>query len=541
MKRSADANYKLFLLLAGLLYFFLEWFTSPTMGDDTIYHFQFSLNPDAPPQPIRNFGDLISSQVAHYFTINGRFPVHFLAQTMFAFVPDGVVDLLNTIVFVFMVYLCGRIITPTGRNRVAYATLLLFFIFVVIRGFQTAFLWQLGAFNYLWPITINLLLYVSLTKTQKQGFAFGHLWWLFPLALLAGWSHEALSLPVTVAMACYLWQHRKERNLSPLVAVFVLYAAGTALCLFSPGVMTRVGDNSSLAGRLVSAVVTAIFNVRVGWLLLITLIVAMRKKVVTMNDLRRNVWLILGILAAYGIVVLSGQTVIRVAFMADFMALVVMLALWQKLLTGRTLRVFTLVAAIVSAVFYVPALALCHEQTQNYRFALRQMQLPGERIVATRSMQPRNWLEAVVTDRYVQNFADYGIWGSYMPFDPKDSNNRCLARMFGKRKMLLLPEDVLNKMRTDSTAYRQWSADKDGKIYVWQLPSDKKVSEVKFLLKPEDVSKLHFWQRPVVYKPDSFVLDDFRWEVVPAFGRRYLVFTVPTTNVKRRIGSVELN
>lgn len=538
MKKTPALNYKLFLLIVGLLYFLMEWFTSPTMGDDTIYHFQFQFDPNTSPEPINSLSDLFRSQLVHYQTINGRLPVHLLAQALFAFVPDWLTNILNTFMFVLMVGLSVRIITPSGRGRIGFGVLLVSFIFVVIRGVQSAFFWQLGAFNYLWPITINLLLYVLLARRE-----YGHnllSWWLPLLSLLAGWSHEALSVPVCVGMAVCLWHRRKSSNRMPLAVCFVFYAIGVALCVFSPGVMTRVGDNPSLSGRVVSAVVTTIFNVRVGWLLLITVIVALRKKVLSAADIRRNASVVASVVVAYGVVALSGQTVIRVAFMADFLSLIVMLALWRKLFSDRIVFFGSVAAAVVSLAMYVPALVLCVRQTQCYRFTLGQMRSPGEKIVATRSVEPHNWFDKIVISRYVQNFADYGILGSYMPFDSRDSNNRCLARMYGKRWMLLLPEDVLSKMRTDSTAYRHYEADQDGKIYIWQLRPDQHVSEVKFLLKPEDVSQLHWWQRPVAYKDDSYELDDFRWEVVSAYSRRYLVFCVPTTNIKRRIGTVEL-
>lgn len=538
MKKTPDLNYKLFLLLVGLLYFLMEWFTSPTMGDDTIYHFQFQFDPNAAPEPISNLADLFRSQWVHYQTVNGRLPVHLLAQSLFAFVPDWITNILNTLMFVLMVGLSIRIITPSGRGRIGFGVLLVFFIFVMIRGVQSAFFWQLGAFNYLWPITINLLLYVLLTRRDDGRESLS--WWLPLLSLLAGWSHEALSVPVCVGMAVCLWLRRKSPNRMPLAVCFVFYAIGVALCVFSPGVMTRVGDNPSLWGRVVSAVVTTIFNVRVGWLLLITVIVALRKGALSAVDVRRNLWVMASVVVAYCVVALSGQTVIRVAFMADFLSLIVMLALWRKLLSDRIVLICSVSAAAVSAALYVPAIVLCVRQTQCYNFTLSQMRSPGEKIVATRSVEPHNWLDEILISRYVQNFADYGIWGSYMPFDSHDSNNRCLARMYGKRWMLLLPEDVLRKMRTDSTAYRHYEADQNGRIYVWQLRPDQQVSEVKFLLKPEDVSQLHWWQRPVAYKDDSYVLDDFRWDVVSAFNRRYLVFCVPTTNIKRRIGMVEL-
>ena len=117
---------------------------------------------------------------------------------------------------------------------------------------------------------------------------------------------------------------------------------------------------------------------------------------------------------------------------------------------------------------------------------------------------------------------------------------RAAAAMYGKPQLVFLPEDVVQRITTDSTAYQHYELDEHQQLYIWQLEDNKPVSKVIFHLKPEDITSLSLPQRLVAYKDNDYVLDDdFRYSVVHIAGRHYLVFTKPTTNIYRRIDSIE--
>ena len=161
-------GYSAVLVVVGLLYLLLEHNTTPTLLDDVVYRFQFTASGGMPPEPIQNLGDVLRSQYWHYLTINGRAPAHVLAQTFLTLVPGQVLNVLNALLFMLLIDGGVRLIAPPKEGRVACAALLGGTIFVLLRGFQGALLWQLGTLNYLWPIVLHLFFLLSLRKRLQQ-------------------------------------------------------------------------------------------------------------------------------------------------------------------------------------------------------------------------------------------------------------------------------------------------------------------------------------------------------------------------------------
>ena len=192
-------------------------------------------------------------------------------------------------------------------------------------------------------------------------------------------------------------------------------------------------------------------------------------------------------------------------------------------------------------VYFVPATMVRYENYSNYRHMERQMSEEGREVVAVRC--PVDGEQPVMDffrHRFVNPTADFGTFCSYMGFNTKDINMRYAAALYGKQQMVFLPEDVVQRIEIDSTAYQHYELDKHQQLYIWQLKAGKPVSKIVFHLNPEDVSSLSLPQRLLAYKDDTYTLDDdFHYSVVTVNGRHYLVFTRPTTNIYRRIGSIE--
>lgn len=271
-------GYSAVLVVAGLLYLLLEHNTTPTLLDDVVYRFQFTATGGLPPEPIQNLGDVLRSQYWHYLTINGRAPAHVLAQTFLTLVPGQVLNVLNALLFMLLIDGGVRLIAPPKQGRVACAALLGGTIFVLLRGFQGALLWQLGTLNYLWPIVLHLFFLLLLRKRLQQAPTLGSTIVLLPVALLAGWTHEALSLPVSLGLVTWLivnGQGKQRQHLAPAIAAYII---GTALCLASPGIWHRAGDAPTFASRLINGCVAIATNVRILWALMLTLLILWRQK-----------------------------------------------------------------------------------------------------------------------------------------------------------------------------------------------------------------------------------------------------------------------
>ena len=127
-----------------------------------------------------------------------------------------------------------------------------------------------------------------------------------------------------------------------------------------------------------------------------------------------------------------------------------------------------------------------------------------------------------------------------MGFDSTDINMRCAARLYGKERLTFLPEDVVERIETDSTAYTDYELDRNKDLYVWRMKNDRPVKSVTFILNDEDTSKLMPHQRLVAYHGDEYELEDYKFEVTEVCGRPFLVFTKPTTNIFRRIRTIDI-
>ena len=563
MKRTR--SYWLFLAVTGLAMLWLNLLDVPTLSDDIIYRFMWNTDQTAPVQDIGGVGDLLHSQWNHYLSTNGRMPVHLLAQAFLVFCPAWVLQTLNALLFVLLVHLCVRwVTTPTGaqagtRHQLCTAVSVTFLLFVVFQGIRTAFFWSLGAFNYLWVLVAVMLLMLYIRDNANRPLTGWRLVLLSLLALLAGWSHEALSLPLSVALATWLLTsrishfssrtstlHLPPSTLSPLTShlssLIICFMLGTALCLLSPGIWHRSTEGVTLQGRLLSGAINCVSNIRVLWLLVLTLAVLWwKRRTVVRQHLLAHAYGYVALVVAFGIVVLCGTNLERVAFYVDFIAMLLWLQLLHGLVTDVWSRRVVAVGCVLLVLAFIPACIVRQENRDSWLQAEQQMEEPGRELIAVRQpLKGENVVMDYFRNHYANSSFEFGFYCVYMAFDANDINSRCAARMFGKDRMLFLPEDVVSRIQTDTAAYRHYELDRSGNLFVWRLDHDRPVHTVRFVLNDEDPSQLNFLQRLLVYDGDSYELDDFHHEVVHVCGRPYLVFTRPTTNIARRIRDVEI-
>ena len=531
-------SYVIFLLLTGFAILLLNLMDMPTLSDDMVYRFMWNTEPQDEVRNIGGLANLFSSQWTHYLTINGRLPVHLLAQAFLAFVPPIVLQVINTILFMLLIRLCTLFIGQ--KNRLFIAVMVVFLLFVVINGFRTTMVWSLGAFNYLWVLVGVLTLFLWLRKIKEQLLSKRD-WLLSPLAIFAGWSHEALSLPLSVAIVCFLFVNRK--NLRRAVTPYLLcFLVGTTLCFLSPGIINRSTEGVTLMTRMLSAAMNCLFNIRVLWLLLFTLIIIGRKdRLFFRQHLKENIYVYVALSVSFVITLLCGTTLERVAFFTDFIAMLLLLKVFSEKISALWSRRLMIVAIALMLVCYVPAYVVRQENRDMWKNMEQQMNEPGRELIAVQL--PEKGKNAVIDyfrQRYVNPSAEFGFYCVYMAFDATDINMRCAAKLYGKQRLTFLPADVVSRIEADSNAYACYEMDRNNDLYVWRLNEKKPVSSVRFILNEEDLSALYLWQRLMVYDGDVYELDDFHFETVKVCEKPYLVFTRPTTNITRRIKDIEL-
>ena len=535
----------IFIVAVTIIIGLLNWYSTPTMSDDILYHFVWQEEWQQPLEPIESLSDVVRSQIVHYHCVNGRTVCHILAQIGLNLVPEYVVKIINTLVFMLLLWLVNIYISQRKDNQLMVGALSFGLIFLVMSGFNTAFLWLIGSFVYTYSLIFTMCMLLLLRKIKDQPFSKKSLL-LLPLCFLFGWSHEAIALPLALAFILYIIVHRKYALSSASTYCMIAYTLGMLMIISSPALWVRAdADGITLMQRLISGCMNIATNIRISWLLIITLaIIAIknRKSIRQRFNGITNGYLLFAWLIAVGIVFVCGTNLDRVGVCADFLALLILLDIWQsKKLSLKRQNLIVIVIVSLSVLIAVPATIYSKQNYDNYLYHCSQLQ-NKEKTALVRVRQIDDnicWILQQIKNRYVNPTVEYGFYNCYMAFDSHDSNSMAFAALHGKKSVILLPEDVISAIEHDSTAYSHYMADKHDKLYIQRLPdSINVVNKVTFLLGEE--VPLKFYQRPLSYPGYEYELDDFKHEVVTVCGRNYLVMTIPTTNIKRRIKDLRI-
>ena len=533
--------YWLWMLLFGIAMINLNLLDVMTLSDDLLYRFIWQADEHNEPQKLESLSDLWQSQLIHYQVQNGRAVVHTLGQAMLTLVPSWLFQFVNGLLAVVLLHLCVCFSNRNANKKLLVSVIACVLLLIVMRGVRTTMLWSIGTVNYLWVTVATLTFVLFLQQLGTRKLTVLH-FVLSPLSLFVGWSHEGLCLPVTVVFLFFIFVNRKQIIIAfPAYVLYMIwYAVGSLLCLLSPGIWDRAAEGVTLSSRMLTGCLNMVFNVRVVWLLLLCMaILWFRNRKRLKYIILHEYCLFIGLLVSFTIMFLCGTSLERVAFFADFMALLILLR--NFLPTGRW-ATFTLGGGIILLlIFYFGAFLVRKENAVNFMFMENQMKEPGKEIISVK--QPvlgQNPLMDFFRERYVNPTAEFGFFCSYMGFDCNDINMRCAAKLYGKQRMVFLPEDVLERIMTNSTAYQHCQLDRSQKLYVWQMKHSHPVDHLIFELNNEDPSQLLPHQRLVAYHGDTYELDPFNYEVITLQSRNYLVFTKPTTNIYRRIKRILL-
>ena len=124
---------------------------TPIIADDFAYLYSFENG-----ERITGLDGIFNSLKAHYYTMNGRLIPHFFVH-LFLLLPDIVFDIVNSLMFLLMVYLINSFIEKENKSN----NFVLVISFILICFFQSAFgevyLWTAGSINYLWAIVIAII------------------------------------------------------------------------------------------------------------------------------------------------------------------------------------------------------------------------------------------------------------------------------------------------------------------------------------------------------------------------------------------------
>ena len=534
-------SYVILLITITVIIGLLQLWSAPTMSDDILYRFIWQTEWQSPLEPITSVGDVIKSQLVHYECINGRSILHFIGQVMINLIPEEGYKIINTLMFLLLI---GSVVKYVSKEKVFYGiiTALTFgLLFLVIKGFGTAFIWSMGSFNYTWSLLFTMAFLLLLRRLGKREISWS-LVPLIPLSFLFGWTHEAIALPVSISIIAYIIIHRKDHLLHQTATYCMFaYCLGMSMILSSPALWWRTDlEGISLSQRLFYGCINIIFGIRISWILILSLLMIWFRKRQHFKDfISQHIYLLLAWLAAMGIVFVCGSTLDRVVICADFLAMLIVLQLWQGkwLLQYQTVIIALIIT--ISIFTAIPAFKLSYQNYQNYRYHCQQLEQKDNYLIKVRQL-PHNmslWMSMII-GRYINPTIEFNYYNCYMAFDKKDNNNRCAAYLYDKKEVVFLPEDVVDNIQRNPQAYQEYATDEHHNLYIRQLKPEEKVNKVTFIL--GDEVPIHFYQRILTYPDYTYELDAFNYEVLDINNRKYLVMTIPPSNISRRIKQISI-
>lgn len=255
MERNIDRYISiLFFTSLGCLFHILNSNVS-FRNDDLLYSFMYlkeyicdSPHPIDIHAPIKGLGDIFISQYNHYFSMNGRTPVHFIIQLFCGILGKDVFNVCTSLVYIAFIIGLTKLIYPKPHKYFYYmgVTCVFWFLFPVQSFFSSGIAFSI---NYLWSLTACIW-FLLLYKKIKSNVKLFNIW--SPAALfasfLAGWSHEGFSISISGALFFYYLLHYKEFK-GQEMGVVIAFWLGTSMIVFSPAALARFNGTDGGQGN----------------------------------------------------------------------------------------------------------------------------------------------------------------------------------------------------------------------------------------------------------------------------------------------------
>ena len=244
----------LMLIVGSFLFFYtLNYLMPMAFGDDYLYAFMWQGNPMYVPLTedavkVTSFRDLLTSQIAFYYTWSGRIVNNTLSQ-LFVWAGKDVFNLFNALACVLLVleiYWCankGRVTLNFDTNRLAW---LFLFFWLFTPSFPSVVFWLVGSCHYLWPavfLTGFLIpfIYKYYFSDKEVGINGWYGFGMFIFGIVAGCTNENSVCWVILLLLMYILKNRKLQALESWVYTGMAgLTIGYALLMFSPGNFVRL-------------------------------------------------------------------------------------------------------------------------------------------------------------------------------------------------------------------------------------------------------------------------------------------------------------
>jgi len=229
--RWHDAAYWGLMAVACAVFMVMNWLT--TIKEDDL---AFSLI-EGQWTPIKSLLDVWHSHLNHFVDANGR-TANLVASIFCGVLGKSVFNVCNTLIFGLMAHLLSLL--TTGRRSLLALSMFLAVVGTCYPVPGETMLWLDGSCNYMWAITLSLLIAYYLQQPNRSlGWGRGVL--LFLAALVAGSFNEATSFGFFAGWSLYYIFNRQRFNRT-VATVLLGYLVGLVIIVASPGAWDRAAD-----------------------------------------------------------------------------------------------------------------------------------------------------------------------------------------------------------------------------------------------------------------------------------------------------------
>lgn len=239
MSRKSIGSIILLIIVASLIC----WFSilAVWLGDDLNYAYSFI--PGLRMYRVQSLMDIIQSQNAHYFYVNGRYWAHVLVQYFCGIWGQPIFAVCNGIAYILFFLILFKLYGTSLSNFKSVASI----VVLSLLSLQTKMVpsCQIG---YIWTFAVTMCFIYIFFKTSSDSNPF-RLILLALFSIFAGNGQEGINVGVSGALIIF-WACNLKRLTLRQYVMLISFGIGALICCLSPGILQRAEGSSVNNGIL---------------------------------------------------------------------------------------------------------------------------------------------------------------------------------------------------------------------------------------------------------------------------------------------------
>lgn len=254
----------------------------------------FEVNADA--KEIKTLSDILESQINHYKFVNGRALAHSLEQFFSGIAGVEIFHVLNALVLIFTIFIFVKIMFIQIDKYKYWIFTVIAFLYLFPEQSKLWFSINLSL-NYLWPLCFNLLVMYCLDKLKSNAEPSKVMLAILPIiGFVAGWSHEAFVIPISITIFLYYCFNYKVFSFK-IALLLVPYWIGAALLTLAPGNFVRI-QNETFNNHILISLKQNPFVVKLLPLMIILLLILWKKRLIKIRSFIKDNYIYIGLLGS---------------------------------------------------------------------------------------------------------------------------------------------------------------------------------------------------------------------------------------------------